>query len=85
MLLSAALLASGCTMVGPDFVKPEVAVPEAWSDVEEAKAVTEATDYREWWKNVNDPTLDALIQMLAGRLLSALSHVPFFSGLSMNG
>ena len=62
-LLSTALLVAGCTMVGPDFKKPDAVVPPgAWSDVDQALIAAEPAEYREWWKNFNDPVLDNLIQ-----------------------
>jgi outer membrane protein TolC len=62
MLLGASLLVTSCAMVGPDFQKPEADVTEAWSEVDEPEINTESIDYREWWKNFNDPVLDTLIQ-----------------------
>lgn len=52
-------------MVGPDFQKPEAAIPEKWSGVDDKEGVVdeERVEHREWWKNFNDPTLDTLIQM----------------------
>lgn len=61
-LLGATLLVSSCAMVGPDFQKPEADVTEAWSGVDEPGISTESIDYRDWWKNFNDPVLDTLIQ-----------------------
>ena len=61
-LLGATLLVSSCAMVGPDFQKPEADVAGAWSGVDEPGVITESIDYRDWWKNFNDPVLDTLIQ-----------------------
>ena len=90
-LLGVTLLVSGCAMVGPDFEKLEADVTEAWSEVDEPEITTESVDYREWWKNFNDPVLDALIQaayeqsltlQIAGlRVYEAraiLKHAPFW-------
>lgn len=65
VLVSSALLVSGCAMVGPDFQKPEAEVPEKWSSVSDEEGIvrSETADHREWWKNFNDPILDTLIQM----------------------
>jgi multidrug efflux system outer membrane protein len=52
----AALLA-GC-MMGPDYVRPKVDTPAAFRF--EPKVVADAAN-TEWWKQFNDPVLDALI------------------------
>ena len=54
--VSAALLA-GC-MVGPDYQRPTVETPLAY-DYAEAQALETAA--LEWWKQLDDPVLDALI------------------------
>jgi outer membrane protein, multidrug efflux system len=50
-------LAAGCA-VGPDYVKPKVAAPDAYRFAEKETAETAAT---EWWKQFGDPVLDQLI------------------------
>jgi outer membrane protein TolC len=63
MALAAAIGTSACTMVGPDFEKPEAEVAASWSDADvEQAVVTESVEHRDWWKNFNDPVLDKLIQ-----------------------
>lgn len=57
--LLVALLA-GCAAVGPDYVRPEVAVPEKWRNSGEgAPEVTERSI--QWWKRFNDPMLERLV------------------------
>jgi len=56
ILLAVALLLTGC-MVGPDYVRPKVDVPAAFR-YEEKEA--QATANIEWWKQFQDPVLDAL-------------------------
>jgi NodT family efflux transporter outer membrane factor (OMF) lipoprotein len=56
------LLFSGCTMVGPDFVKPEAPVQKEWIEAGNAEIKTEASDYKNWWAVFNDPVLDNLIE-----------------------
>lgn len=51
------LLITGC-MVGPDYVKPVVPVPQSFR-YEDKKA--QETANIAWWKNFQDPVLDALI------------------------
>jgi len=50
--------AAGCT-VGPDYVKPEVDVPEDWRF--EYKEMT-GTVNTAWWRQFQDPVFDELIQ-----------------------
>lgn len=60
-LLFAALgliLLSGCTIVGPDYAKPDVSTPAGWTISYDAAA--DLTD-RAWWQEFNDPVLNELI------------------------
>lgn len=62
-LIGVLLLLSGCTKVGPDFVKPAVAVNPQWLEAQGFPQVsTRAEDYREWWQSFQDPALAQLIQ-----------------------
>lgn len=59
-LLAAALL-QACTTVGPDYQRPEVALPAAWhAPVMAPGEAAEVADTR-WWRAFGDPALDALI------------------------
>ena len=50
--------ASGC-MVGPNYQRPSVDVPQTWRfEDKEAKDVANTT----WWEQFNDPVLNELIQ-----------------------
>lgn len=57
ILCGSALLA-GCT-VGPDYRRPDIAVPAQWSSA--ANALQTAPYRADWWKTFNDPELDRLI------------------------
>jgi NodT family efflux transporter outer membrane factor (OMF) lipoprotein len=58
----ALILAGGCTTLGPDFKRPEAAVPEQWSPTKASEIkVQEGADYRSWWELFRDPVLDRLI------------------------
>jgi multidrug efflux system outer membrane protein len=58
-ILSLALLSlSGCTMVGPDYVRPAVDSPEDWR-VDYAAAADVANT--RWWEQFDDPVLTQLI------------------------
>lgn len=56
------VLLSGC-MVGPKYHKPEMALPEQFieSPAEDAIALNDQ-DLIDWWKQLNDPFLDQLIE-----------------------
>ncbi|PIV88459.1 MAG: RND transporter [Hydrogenophilales bacterium CG17_big_fil_post_rev_8_21_14_2_50_63_12] len=49
---------SGCAAVGPDYQAPALPLPAAWSS---GIASQPAEDIAEWWKRLQDPTLDQLI------------------------
>ncbi|MGD2037844.1 MAG: TolC family protein [Desulfobacterales bacterium] len=61
-LIATTLLISGCTMVGPDFVKPEAPVESEWLEAREATIKIEASDYKDWWMVFNDPVLNSLVE-----------------------
>jgi NodT family efflux transporter outer membrane factor (OMF) lipoprotein len=60
-LLAPLLLAAGCTSVGPEYVRPEVAVNPDWLEAEQAQFDTSPAELAEWWQKLNDPVLDELI------------------------
>lgn len=61
-LLAAVLGLAGCTMVGPDFVKPEAPVQAEWMESRDSEIKTETSDYRQWWTVFNDPVLSDLVE-----------------------
>jgi NodT family efflux transporter outer membrane factor (OMF) lipoprotein len=61
-LVAATFLTTGCTMVGPDFVKPEAPVEQEWLKARDAAIKTQASDYKDWWTVFNDPVLDSLVE-----------------------
>jgi NodT family efflux transporter outer membrane factor (OMF) lipoprotein len=61
-LVAVMFLAAGCTMVGPDFVKPEAPVQKEWLETRDPGVKIEASDYKEWWSVFNDPVLDRLVE-----------------------
>ncbi|TNE64408.1 MAG: efflux transporter outer membrane subunit [Alphaproteobacteria bacterium] len=58
-LLAATVLA-GCA-VGPDYKKPDMAVPAAWGAAEPAAAV-EALSLSHWWTRLGDDQLNSLVE-----------------------
>jgi multidrug efflux system outer membrane protein len=59
-LLACALATAltGCVTLGPDYQRPDVALPQAWrTGMPDARDVVNT----EWWKGLGDPALDGLI------------------------
>jgi multidrug efflux system outer membrane protein len=56
--LAAAALLGGCITLGPDYERPDVDLPEGYS---EAAATAPQAVPDEWWKLFGDPILDALV------------------------
>jgi len=57
VLIMALTTVTGCT-VGPDYVKPEVDIPDEWRySIEDASGTVNSL----WWEQFDDPVLDALI------------------------
>ena len=61
-VLAAVLWLGGCTMVGPDFIKPEAPVETEWMEARDPEIKTESSDYKEWWTVFNDPVLNSLVE-----------------------
>lgn len=89
-LLSGLLTLSGCTTVGPDFAKPDSKVNAGWSKQDNATLSTKSAADSNWWKSLNDPALDKLIQVayqqnlplrIAGlRILESRAQLGFATG-----
>ena len=56
-----ASLLSACAPVGPDFVRPEVPSNPAWLDAELEAFAADAAELADWWRVLDDPVLDELI------------------------
>jgi NodT family efflux transporter outer membrane factor (OMF) lipoprotein len=61
-VLVTAVLISACAPVGPDFVRPEAPANPAWLDAELEEFDTDSAELAEWWRTLNDPVLDELIE-----------------------
>jgi NodT family efflux transporter outer membrane factor (OMF) lipoprotein len=61
-LLISFFLLTGCTMVGPDYIRPPVKVSQNWLDADDQRVKPELSEYRNWWQVFNDPILDSLIE-----------------------
>ena len=60
-VLLAAMLQAGCTMVGPDFEKPQTPQVEDWTN-DNPVITRDSVELSEWWKVFEDPVLDGLIE-----------------------
>jgi NodT family efflux transporter outer membrane factor (OMF) lipoprotein len=56
------LVFGGCTMVGPDYVKPTAPEPQEWLESTDSKIESKAADFSSWWTVFNDPMLNALVK-----------------------
>ena len=56
------LIMSGCTMIGPDYVKPEAPLLEDWAETQDPSLKTGEADYGKWWRVFGDPVLDNLVE-----------------------
>lgn len=60
LVASAALAASGCTLLGPDYQRPALTLPDAFPRASSETAA--GADIRpDWWTLYNDPTLNELV------------------------
>ncbi|MBI5434710.1 MAG: efflux transporter outer membrane subunit [Planctomycetes bacterium] len=58
-------LAAACASVGEDYRAPELAVPERWRSADGEGLRAGEPELAEWWRKLNDPELDALIERAA--------------------
>ena len=56
------LIINGCTMVGPDYVKPTAPEPEKWLEAENPGLKSSEADLTQWWSVFNDPVLTRLVE-----------------------
>jgi NodT family efflux transporter outer membrane factor (OMF) lipoprotein len=66
VLLGVGLLISiaGCT-VGPDYDRPELELPQRWSQEKEEQITATPAELKGWWTVLNDPVLESLIEQAA--------------------
>ena len=55
----------GCITVGPDYVPPEQTMPDAWHQELTQDLAEGEKNLKTWWKSLNDPILDSLIERAA--------------------
>ncbi|MBE9549728.1 MAG: efflux transporter outer membrane subunit, partial [Proteobacteria bacterium] len=61
LAMASLFLVSGCTTVGPDFVKPDVPVADTWLEADTDTVDTSSSVYQDWWEVFSDPVLTNLI------------------------
>ncbi len=61
-LVALAVLLSGCTMVGPDYVKPTAPEAEKWLESGDPQIESKEADFGQWWTVFNDPVLNTLVE-----------------------
>ena len=62
LLLALSFLLGGCTMVGPDYVKPTAPAPDEWLEPLESVEQGTKTNLSAWWQAFNDPVLNTLVE-----------------------
>jgi len=61
-LLMMSLISGGCTMVGPDYIRPSAPEPQEWLQSSDARIDSQAADFSKWWTVFDDPTLNVLVE-----------------------
>src|SRR5712691_4491019 len=61
-VLIVALSSTGCTMVGPDYVRPPVPTAADWIETNEPAVKRESTEVGTWWTVFHDPVLNTLVE-----------------------
>jgi outer membrane protein, multidrug efflux system len=54
-------LIAGCS-VGPNYQKPDTAVPGTWNEAPQSGIDTRSSPLSKWWTEFNDPLLNALVE-----------------------
>ena len=61
-LLTLSFMVAGCTMVGPDYIKPTPPEPEAWMETAGVDTEHQRANLSDWWQVFNDPVLNTLVE-----------------------
>jgi NodT family efflux transporter outer membrane factor (OMF) lipoprotein len=65
LLVVGLLILQGCAAVGPDYEAPEIIMPDAWHESLVEGLESGDSNLHVWWKALNDPVLESLIQRAA--------------------
>src|SRR5581483_5550086 len=60
--LTIVLTSTGCTMVGPDYVRPPAPTAAHWIETNETAIKREPADVSAWWTVFNDGVLNTLVE-----------------------
>ena len=77
-MITALLATAACSAVGPDYKAPEMELPSKWRQEPGEGVKLEPAPTTTWWSQLDDPTLDALVERAVGQGLDvrqALSRV----------
>ncbi|MGB1884435.1 MAG: efflux transporter outer membrane subunit [Gammaproteobacteria bacterium] len=61
----ATTLIAGCTIIGPNFEKPQAPVADEWQPQDDAQVSSSSDDLAGWWKTFDDETLNHLVSTAA--------------------
>ncbi|MCC6931956.1 MAG: efflux transporter outer membrane subunit [Deltaproteobacteria bacterium] len=70
LVLLFAIILTSCSVVGPDFAPPTTPTAQDWLVSQKDGVKAEPAEIRDWWKHLNDPALDELIQKAYSQNLS---------------
>ena len=59
------MLLVGCSAVGPDYVQPELPLPDQWRNAYADSRDHNPTALSQWWQDLEDPELTRLIELAA--------------------
>lgn len=64
LAIGASLLSAGCATVGPDYVQPDVSIPQEWAAGTGVKPAgqQDARTLTKWWSTFNDAELSSLLE-----------------------
>src|SRR5262244_86469 len=68
LALASSVVAAGCA-VGPNYKRPQVAVPNQWTVAPARGTSTKPPESDEWWSSFQDSELNALIKRAVDRNL----------------
>jgi NodT family efflux transporter outer membrane factor (OMF) lipoprotein len=69
-----ALVLNNCTVLGPEYTRPEAAVEADWPETSDPKITSESPVDPQWWKTAfNEPELDRLVETALHQNLSLRS------------
>jgi NodT family efflux transporter outer membrane factor (OMF) lipoprotein len=60
--LTVVLSSTGCTMIGPDYVRPPAPTAAGWIETNEPTIKREPADVSAWWTVFNDQVLNTLVE-----------------------